>query len=300
MSMLCCASALGDPAAVVAVERGAPCPTGEMVGDALNVQLDVVGRRAATVGQEGEFLLRVVEAPGETDVLHVELRTHAGHALMARDLGTHGASCSARARSVAVMVQRYLEALSEPPAGVRGAAPLQAQPEPFARFEPRAGLSLDAGRGEDLQAGVALGAAVRPYRWLALHLCGGLHVPRHEPAGTGDVSLSRQSLTLAATAAFRLGPARIEAGPGGRVDFVAVETQGLGSDNRTVRLNPAVVGVAGVSVPVRATLLAYLTVEVYDHTRSQVFTIQPIGEVARTSDWGLALALGLGYGVFTR
>jgi hypothetical protein len=247
------------------------------------------------VGADGEFVLSVHEQEGA--LLRVELRSHKGRALMGRDLDGQGASCAGRARSIAVIVQRYLEALPAPPIGMRRAVPPPPVPEPFARLEPRAGFSLDAGLGADTVVGAALGTAVRPRRWLALHLVGRLHVGRTEPVDTGEVSMSRHNVALYASAGRSLGAGRLEAGLGGRVDFVSVRTSDLALNSRSTQTEPAAIALLGAGLALRGPLLAFATAELYAHPSAQSFRVEGFGEVARAARYGLAFVVGFGYAV---
>jgi len=305
--MLCCsAPAVAAPTAVVSVAQSGACPTAEMLSSALAQHLEVVGRPASAVGREGEFVLSVREAHSTSTLLGVELRSRAGSLVMGRSLDGRGASCAGRARSIAVMVQRFLEALAVPPQGLSRTLDLPLPPlpppapEPFFRLEPRAGFSLDTALGADVAAGAALGAAARPRRWLAAHLMGRLHASNREPADVGEVAIARHSIGLAALASFRRGILAWEGGPGGRVDFVSVRTSGLALNRQATEVNPAGLVLVGGSVSLRGALGAFFSAEFYVHSKTQQFRVEGVGQVAETTRYGLAFALGLSYGMLAR
>jgi len=310
-SLLCSAWALANGPPVIGVAAEGTCPAGEAVRDSINRQPAPEAKPVAVLGSDGDVLLSVSEAPGGSDTVRVELRTRTGQVLMTRDLIVRDSSCPVRARSIAVIVHRFLEKLptakirqsARANAGTSARATTVAPPPPppaFDRLEPRAGFSLDAGLGQDRVVGAALGLAVRPYRHLAAHVFGRLHWPQREPAGEGDVASARHSLNLALAAGFHAGPARVEGGVGGRLDIVSIETEGLPFTHRSRRYNPAAMVLVGASTPIYRSLLGFLTVDFYVLGREQAFVVEGLGEVARTARYGLALGLGLGYGVWPR
>jgi hypothetical protein len=303
--VLCSAWALAEQPPVIAVAASGACPTDVLVRDRINAQWAPGEKPKAILGSRGDVLLAILETPPESDTVRIELRTRTGRVLMTRDLVVRSSSCAARARSIAVIVHRFLEKLPRADIAPRPqmrtvvTAPPR-QPQPFERLEPRAGFSLDAGLGQDRVVGLTLGLAARPYRHLAAHLYGRVHWPRRDPAGEGEVTLSRHSLNLMLAAYAQAGAARLEAGAGGRLDWVGVETEGLPFTHRTNRYNPGATVFLGASMPVHGPLQAFTTVDFYALGREQSFVVEGVGEVARTSRYGLALTLGLGYGVLSR
>jgi len=296
-----------DPA-IVAVAEGGSCPSGVAVRDAIAHLVEVTGRPAAVVGAEGEFVLSVIGAEPAANAMQITLRAQDGREAMTRDLAVAGSSCAGRARSIAVVVQRYLEALSVPPAGMRRSSdpmplppPTVSRPPPDAptRIEARAGWSRDAQLGAATDNGVAIAVVVQPLSWMEAQLGGRMHVPRSEAAGTGEVHASRHEVHLAVATGLRLGRARVEGGAGGRIDFVRVETQGLAQNGRSTRTSPAALLFAGVSTPVFRQLAVFLTIEYYRRYREHSFLVEGVAEpVERTSGTGLALTAGLGYRIW--
>jgi hypothetical protein len=306
--LLACAPAWASTPAIVGVVEAGSCPNASAVVGAIAGLLDVSGRAAAVDRPEAEYLLTVREVDRAEGALQVELRALDGRELIARSLAVEGASCAGRARSIAVVVQRYLEALSVPPAGLRRAsdppapptlAPPPARPTPAAapmQVELRAGYSRDTQFDAATDQGVALDVAVRPWRRLGARAGGRVHAQRSTSAGAGEVHASRHEVHLAIATSWSRDRIGLEGGLGGRLDMTFVTTERLERDGQD-RLSPAGLLFSGASVRVFRGGHVFATAEYYVHSRTASFEVAGVGAIERVTRTGLAFTFGAGWRV---
>ena len=81
---------------------------------------------------------------------------------------------------------------------------------------------------------------------------------------------------------------------------MSIQTEGLPFTHSSRRYNPAATVLIGASTPIYSSLLVFSTLDFYILGREQAFVVQGVGEVAQTARYGLALAVGIGYGVLPR
>lgn len=229
---------------LVAVEQAGQCPDAPALVTELNLQLDLAGRSGAVPGGVGQYRLRVLE--DEPTRLRIEIVDMAGQSVLARDVTVAG-SCGARARAVAVIVERWLAAIPAPVSEPGSSAP----PRPVRRPPPThpdrasvvqllAGLVLAAGFDPaSTSAGGSAGVAVRPLEWLRVTLDGALLLPHHPGVTGGTASVWIAGLGVRVGVPLFDRAVGLDLGPTLRLDVTSVSTSGLENDRMELRAQPA-------------------------------------------------------------
>jgi hypothetical protein len=210
------------------VEQAPGCPDEATLTEELARQLEE--------STAGGTTLRLRVGEDGAGVLHVELVDDAGRVVLSRDVDGTGATCASRARSIAVVVERFVAGLAAP--GSRAHPPRAASTaRPWLGVQ--VGLSFPIGVDPALAfAGVALGASLRPTGWSRLVLDGALHLPQRSTSDA--VSVLRGLVRLRAVAVIGAGAFEVEAGASARADLTSVSIDAPRESAEEWRVAPGV------------------------------------------------------------
>lgn len=280
---------------IVVVERAPDCPDAALlVADLANELPDDESRAAG-----GQHRLRVDER--SVEALHVELTDSQGHVELVREVVLAEATCAAKSRAVAVVVERWWSALTVSP-GVPVAStpslrtPTRARVRSEPRLAARASAAVSVGIGPPTAAGLGVGLAARIVDRLSIALEGLILSPSSVTLDEGHASVLRGSLRVRAALVLGSAGARFEAGPSLHLDWMSVSSSGGAPDGSSARAVPGAGLALGGSLPLARGVRAATLLEAWVAAGTERFYVMQAGgarSVFRSARSGLALELAL-------